>query len=404
MAATLFTGTRSLDNPLPFAIVNVERSVVGGSLRGGVRVNRFGWPLRLTAGGDAQNQGDDRGNFENCADVAATTPASTRCPTVAAERGAYRLDQREEVSGVGVYARAEVEAPYKVFASVAVRRDRIAFRVRDRFVNSTNLDDSGDRTLSATSPMFGLVWRARPLLSFYTNVATAFETPTITELTNQDNGAAGLNRTLAPQLTQTVETGMNAFIGGRVKLELAAFRARVQDELVPFDVPNQPGRRAFRNAGRTTRTGIESSTQLLMPFGDAGLSYTWSRFRFDTYNVGKASYAGNRIPGVPEHQLQAWSTLRRNSWFTTIEATAISRVTANDAGNVFASGYAAWNWRAGFAAVRAPRRVTIEPVVGIDNVFDRHFASSVVVNATRNRYYEPGLARRLYIAVRTRVQ
>ena len=404
VAATFFTGARSLDNPLAFAIVGVERSVVGGSLRGGMRSNRFGWPLRLTVGGVAHNQGDDRVNFENCADVSATAPASTRCPTVAAERGAYRLDQREEVLGVGAYARAEVEAPHQLFASVAVRRDRVAFRVRDHFVTNTNVDDSGDRTLSATSPMFGLVWRARPMLSFYANVATAFETPTVTELTNQDNGAAGLNRTLAPQLTQTIEAGMNAFIGGRVKLELAAFRARVQDELVAFDVPNQPGRRAFRNAGHTTRTGIESSTQLVVPFGDAGLSYSWSRFRFDTYNVGTASYAGKRIPGVPEHQLQAWSTVRHHSWFTTIEATAVSRVTANDAGTVLASGYAVWNWRAGFATVRAPRRLAIEPVVGIDNVFDRHFASSVVVNATRSRYYEPGLVRRLYVAVRTRVQ
>jgi len=404
VAATVFTSRRSLDNPLPFAIVSVERSVVGGSLRGGVRTARLGWPVRLTAGGDAQQQGDDRANFENCADVAIAAPASTRCPTIAAERGAYRLNQREEVSGVGAYARVEVEAPHHVFASVAVRGDRVAFRARDRFITSTNGDDSGERTLSATSPMFGLVWRARPLLSFYANVATAFETPTITELTNQDNGARGLNSTLAPQLTQTIETGMNAFLGGRVKLELAGFRARVRDELVPFDVPNQPGRRAFRNAGRTMRTGIETSTQLLLPFGEAGASYSWSRFRFDTYNVGATSFAGNRIPGVPEHQLQAWSTWRRKSWFTTIEASAVSRATANDAGSVLASGYAVWNWRAGLATVRAPGRLSIEPVVGVDNLFGRHFASSIVVNATRNRYYEPGLVRRLYVAVRTRVR
>jgi len=40
----------------------------------------------------------------------------------------------------------------------------------------------------------------------------------------------------------------------------------------------------------------------------------------------------------------------------------------------------------------------------VDNVFDRHFASSVVVNATRNRYFEPGLGRRVYLALRTRLR
>ena len=404
ISATLFTGTRSLDNPLPFAIIGVERRVVGGSLRAGARSTRLAWPLRLTVGVDAQQQGDDRVNYENCADVPSTTTPTTRCPQRGVERGSRRLDQREDVRGIGVYARAEVEAPHGLFVSAALRNDRVDFTVRDHFIVTGNADDSGDRALSATSPMVGIVWRARPLLSVYANIATAFETPTITELTNQDNGAAGLNRSLAPQLTQTVETGVSAFVANRMKLEVAAFRARVQDELVPFDVPNAPGRRAFRNAGQTTRVGVESSAQFAIPIGDVGTAYTWSRFRFDQYLVGTTSYAGKRIPGVAEHQLQAWTTLRRGDLFTTIEATAASSVTANDAATVRASGFATWNWRAGLASVRATQRVIIEPVVGVDNVFDRHFASSVVVNATRNRYFEPGLGRRVYLALRTRLR
>lgn len=403
VSASGFSGTRSLDNPLPFAIVGVERDVLGGSLRAGVRDTVVGVPLRLTVGADAQKQGDDRLNFENCADVS-SAPSTTRCPTQFAERGALRLDQREELSGVGVYARGEVELPRHLFLSVALRNDRITFKVRDRFISASNADDSGDRTLSAVSPMLGMVWRARPLLSVYANVATAFETPTITELTNQDNGAAGLNTSLAPQKTRTVETGVNGFIGGRVRLELAAFHASVQDELVPFDVPNQPGRRAFRNAGKTTRVGIETSVQTALPFADVGAAYTWSRFRFDRYSVGTASYAGNRIPGVPEHFAQGWTTFRHRDLFATVEATAASRVSANDASSVFASGYATWNVRAGLASPTTTRRFSLEPVVGIDNLFDRHFAGSVVVNATRNRYFEPGLTRRVYVALRTHVQ
>jgi iron complex outermembrane receptor protein len=402
---TAFGGTRALDNPLPFAIVGVERRVVGGSLRGGFRTRRLVWPVRLTVGADAQGQGDDRVNFENCADVAATTAPSTRCPTRGAERGAYRLDQRENVVGVGVYARAEVEAPAHVFLSAALRHDRVDFHVVDHFITSTNADDSGNRRLSATSPMLGVVWRARPLLSFYANLATAFETPTITELTNQDNGAAGLNASLNPQLTRTIEAGATSFVGGHLKLELAGFHASVQDELVPFDVPNQPGRRAYRNAGQTTRVGIESSAQLVWGAGagESGAAYTWSRFRFDRYVVGTTSYAGNAIPGAPAQYVQAWTTLRHAGFFTTVEATASSRVSANDAATIYAPGFATWNWKVGFAP-RASRHFALEPVVGLDNVFDRHFTTSVIVNATRSRYFEPGLTRRLYVALRTQAR
>jgi iron complex outermembrane receptor protein len=148
---------------------------------------------------------------------------------------------------------------------------------------------------------------------------------------------------------------------------------------------------------------VESSVQTVLPFGETGLAYTWSRFRFDRYVVGTTSYAGKPIPGAPEQVLQAWTTLRRSSWFTTVEVTASSRVSANDAATVFSPGFASWNWKAGYA-LRTTGRFALEPVVGVDNVFDRHYATSVIVNATRNRYFEPGLVRRGYIALRTRLK
>jgi iron complex outermembrane receptor protein len=303
------------------------------------------------------------------------------------------------VGGLGGYARAEVEAPHRLFASAALRYDRVQFTVRDRFITGTNLDDSGERALSALSPMLGLSWRARPLLSVYANLSTAFETPTITELTNQDNGAAGLNGLLEPQRTRTAELGVQSVVGGRLRADVALFRATVLDELVPFDVPNQPGRRAFRNAGRTSRAGVETNLAATVALFDVGVAHTWSRFAFDRYTVGSTSYAGKAIPGIPAQLLQAYLTARRDGWFATIDGTASSRVSADDANTVFAAGYAAWNVRAG-ATVPQLGRLRLEPTVGIENVFDRRYAGSVVINATRSRYYEPGLPRRFTFVLR----
>ena len=41
-----------------------------------------------------------------------------------------------------------------------------------------------------------------------------------------------------------------------------------------------------------------------------------------------------------------------------------------------------------------------EPVLAVENMFDRRYAPSVVINATRNRYFEPGLPRRLSLVVK----
>ncbi|MBC8089674.1 MAG: TonB-dependent receptor [Phycisphaerae bacterium] len=398
ISASLFMGSRALDNPLPFAIVGVDRKSYGGSLRGGMRTTLGGFPLRMTAGLDAQTQHDDRFNYENCSDVSLTTPVTTRCPVSGKERGAVRLNQREEIQGEGAYVRYELEVPRKLMGSVSLRYDRVRFRLADRFIAGTNGDDSGNRAMNAVSPMFGLVWRVRPLISLYTNVASAFETPTITELTNQPDGKLGLNQELAPQRTRTVEMGAQAIIGAHVKLDGAVFHASARDELVGFDVPGAVGRRAFRNAGRTRRDGLEANVSIVANWGEAGAAYTLSRFNFVNYSVGAANYAGNPIPGVPKHQGQAYLTLRSRGWYLTSEASSASRVTADDAATVFASSWTTLGLRAG----RAPtnNRFLLEPTIGIDNVFNRKYASAVVINATRGRYFEPGVGQRVFVALR----
>jgi iron complex outermembrane recepter protein len=394
LRASLFGASRTLDNPLPFAIVAVDRQVLGGGVHGAWRLPNTPWPVRLGAGMDAQAQVDERYNYENCAAVAPTAPPTVQCPVSRVERGATRLDQQERASSVGGYGRVELEAPHGVFASAALRYDQVAFRVQDRFITATNLNDSGNRTLGAVSPMLGLTWRARSLWSLYANLSTAFETPTVTELTNQADGAAGLNAQLEPQRTRTVEVGSQALLWQHLRADVALFRATVLDELVPFDVPNQPGRRAFRNAGRSTRTGAETSVRGEWRVVDIGAAYTWSKFRFDRYDVGTVSYAGKRIPGVPEQYLQAFSTVRARGLWSTVEYTAASRASANDAGTIYGAGYSVWNWRAGYDAP-AVGGVRLQPTVSLENAFDRRYASSLVVNATRNRYFEPGLPRRV---------
>lgn len=402
LRGTLHTGTRTLDNPLPFAIVAVDRAIVGGSLHGTWRTDATAWPLRLGAGFDAQRQMDDRYNYENCADRAPTAPSTTKCPATT-ERGAVRLEQQERVGGAGSYARIEVEVPHALFLSAALRVDGVSFRVHDRFITATNADDSGERTLRALSPMVGVTWRLRPQWSVHANLTSAFETPTITELTNQADGAAGLNRTLEPQRTRTVEVGTQAVVAGRLRLDLALFHAMVRDELVSFDVPNQPGRRAFRNAGRTSRRGVESGLRYASEHFDLGAAYTWSGFRFDRYDVGPVSYAGKPIPGVPAHTWQSFATVRMAGAWSLLELTAASRASATDAATVYAAGFAVWSLRAGYDWSLMPRdargRLRLSPAIGIENLFDRHYAGSLVVNATRGRYFEPGLPRRVSVTL-----
>jgi iron complex outermembrane receptor protein len=401
MTASFYGGTRDLDNPLTFAVVAIDRTTLGGSMR--VTSAPLGPRHRFSAGVDIQRLDDERKNFENCNDVTASTSACPRGDTV--ERGALRLDQREVVTSIGPFIRDEIALGERVHVHAGLRADFVIFDIEDRFIitsgSGQNPDDSGRRTLRAWSPMAGIIARVGMLTSAYANVSTAFETPTATELGNRPEGAGGINRDLEPQYATTFEVGVKGIFANRVRYDVAGFLTGVRDELIPFEVPSGAGRRYFRNAGRTTRRGLEAGLELTAGAAMFASAYSYSDFRFDDYAVTTGAiteqYDDNRIPGIPMHQLQAGVTWRWSGFFLTAEGITSSRVLVDDANSSAAAGWTVANMRIG---LRLPIGGTsVMPVMGVQNLFDRHYVGAVVVNAAGGRFYEPAPERTISLGL-----
>ncbi|MEO8563992.1 MAG: TonB-dependent receptor, partial [bacterium] len=391
--ATVYGSLRTLENPLTFAVVNVDRASGGASARLSGVSALGSHAVRLAAGGDLQWQNDDRQENENCIDVAT---ASATCPTARTLRGNLRKNQRELVSSAGPFVRAELALVPALLASAGVRADAIGFRVRDRLVSGTNPDDSGERTLHAVSPAMGLVWRVAPLASVYGTVSTSFETPTTTELGNKPDGSAGINPDLQPQRTLSLEVGGKGVLPGTaLRWELAAFDTRARDELVPFDIPGGAGRRYFRNAGRTQRRGAEVGAETELGVLSVRGAYSYSRFRYVDYAVGTTSYAGKRIPGVPEHALAATAAVRRGSLTLAGTVDVASEVNVDDANSARAPG----RTLLGVALSNTMRLggVRFAPLVALQNLADVRSVGSVSVNATGGKFYEPAPGRTLIV-------
>ena len=397
VTALVYGGTRSLDNPLTFAIVDVQRASYGATLRGTLPTRTFGLPWRWSAGMDAQHQADDRKNFTNCNDTIPQRVPTATCPVVGEERGTTTLNQRELISGLGAYVRGEVGLGSRVLVSGGARGDVVGFTVQDHLVTATDPDASGSRSMRALSPIGGVVVRLTPFHSLYANVASAFETPTITELANHPDGSAGINPDLLPQYSTTYETGLKGITLVRVSYDVAAYLTHVRDELIPYEVPGGAGRTYYRNAGRTTRRGVELSAGTYLGPVEAGVSYTYSDFHFAQFTVDTNNYGGNVIPGVPRQQLQGYATLHRGATFLTLEGAGASRVWANDANSAFAKGYSVFNARIGGSLHAGTSWVT--PVLGVTNVFDRRYVPSVAVNATGGKYYEPAPGRQIFAGI-----
>ena len=391
--ASVYGSVRTLENPLTFAVVNVGRSSGGASARLSGDGALGAHTVRLAAGGDLQWQNDDRQEYEACIDA---TVASATCPTPSVQRGRLRKDQRELVSSAGPFVRGELAILPTLLASAGVRADAVRFRVRDRLISATNPDDSGERTLHAVSPSFGLVWRTTPLASLYATVSTSFETPTTTELGNKPDGSAGINPELQPQRALSFELGAKGlFSGSALRWELAAFQTGARDELVPFDIPGGAGRRYFRNAGRTRRIGAEAGLGADIGRLSLQAAYSYSHFRYVSYVVGTTSYAGNRIPGVPEHALGATAAVHAGSFTLSSTADVATAVDVDDANSTQAKGRTIL----GLALSNTVRvgGVRLSPLVALQNLADVRSVGSVSVNATGGKFFEPAPGRTLVV-------
>src|SRR6185503_15847239 len=319
-----YGGTRTLYNPLTFAVVGVDRRQSGGAVRLTLPWTIGSATNRLSIGADAQWLDDARKNWANCN---AVPTANASCPSLASEKGALALDQSELVSNLGPYVRDEVQVG-RLRATAGVRSDQVRFELRDHYL-ADGRNDSGVRTMHAVSPMFGVAARLSPLHSVYGNVGSAFETPTTTELGNHADGTAGINPDLKPQFSTTYELGAKGLAASRFQYDVALFDIEVRDELIPFAIPG--GRTYYRNAGRTRRRGAELS--LGTDFGPVTTTavYTRSSFHFRDFLNGGVQYAGKAIPGVPENQFQAIATWRLPRAYASGEIVAKSRVYVNDA-------------------------------------------------------------------------
>ena len=132
------------------------------------------------------------------------------------------------------------------------------------------------------------------------------------------------------------------------------------------------------------------------------LAYTLldARFRSSYTSSGNTVASGNRLPGAPQQSLYAETEARVGEGATVgLEMRAESKTLVNDINSDAAPGYAVFNLRAGKEIRTGPARVFL--FARIDNVFDRQYAGSVIVNDTNSRFFESAPGRRLFVGART---
>lgn len=401
MAASAYIGDRSVRQYLSFAgsapppttsggVVDLNTTFSGGSLRFTNEAQVMGRPLITTVGAEYEKMDQARKGYVN--DFG--------------NLGALRRNEDDVATSSGLFAQVDWRFAERWSVLAGLRATRVAFTSTDLFIIPGNPDDSGSKTYDDTTPSVGVLYRLAPTTSLYVSYGQGFETPTFAELAHTNTGS-GLNFALQASTSRHLEAGVKTMIGSRTRVNAALFSIETENEIVVDQ--SLGGRTTFKNAGRTRRNGAELYADAMLPGGfEATLAWTLLDAIFlDSYQSGtppQTVAAGNRLPAVPDNYFYGELRWRHapTGFATTLEVLYKSDVAVNDLNTEFADAYTVASWAFGFTQQWAKWRVT--EYLRIDNLFDKQYAGSVIVNETNGRYYEPSPQRNMTVGVQAKLQ
>ena len=313
-------------------------------------------------------------------------------------QGALRRDENDIVDDIDEYAQGTWDFAPQWSLMAGVRHSDVQFQADDHFITAGNSNDSGSVAYGATSPVAGLTFKALSWLHLYASYGQGFQTPLGSELAYKPDGSSGLNFGLQPARNTTTELGAKLQITPDLTAEAAVFHALTHHEIV-VDT-NIGGRSTYQNSNRTRRQGVEFSEDYrFAPKWHAQLAYTYLEANYvDAYLTCIAApcahptalvSAGNRLPGVPKSD--AFAALRWGEdlgLHAAVNAQYAGNVATNDLNTVLAPSYTIFGADAGYGF--ETRRSRVNTFLRINNLLNRHYVGSVIVDDSNSRYFEPG--------------
>jgi iron complex outermembrane receptor protein len=388
--------------------VGLNRDYYGAGLQYNEKTSLVGRPVRLAAGYEFDYSTERR--QQGGATSGQKTPNSlTR-----------NEDNRSQNSDF--FVQATTLATDNISVITGLRSSTVNFTSQDYI--PTPVDGSGAVTYRASSPVVGLTYHATDRLNLYANYGKGFETPTLAEVAYIDSGStptAKFNPALRAASSQHYEIGAKWLPSNTSRVDLTAYQINSRDEIVVST--SSSGNTAFKNVPGTQRRGLElSANNWLTPHVSALLSSSWIDATFtQTYpnnanvsTAGNTVAAGNKMPGIPQHFVfsellwtsQAMGASKRAAALGTragFEWVSAGRLYANDTNvysgsSAYAAGYNVLNakvsqgWALGNNLLTAYARV--------DNLTDKRYVGSVIVNQSAGQFYEPAPGRNWTLGLR----
>jgi iron complex outermembrane receptor protein len=320
---------------------------------------------------------------------------------VGGQSGALAKDQDDLATTFAVYGEEVFGVTDRLKAVIGARWARDGRELEDRFLSDG--DQTDERTYEAFQPKVGLLYEL-PAVSgqIFGNVSHMYEPPLMLEV----NSLAGPGFVdLAAQKAWQFEIGTRGRNGG-LQWEVSAYDLEIEDEIININVQPFPGAPftvpTYRNAPETRHLGFEAALAYELPESifeardrlGARVAYTWGLFEY----VTDATYAGNRLPGTPDHYVQAELEYTHPSGLSLKPAVewVPGSYFVDSANQVSKDGWTTLGARIDWALPQLEGSVFVEG----RNLTNAHYSPAVAVDDSAGRFFFPADGRSFYAGFR----
>jgi len=365
-----FYQKRDFFTKLPFnfgGVISLDRDYYGFGTKYTKRYALDNRSRTLVLGLDYLNQSDERKRYKNDLGV----------------KGEITFDQIERFKSTGLYILSQTRYDSGFLVRYGIRYD----------VNIIRTDSSSSIMLDKLNPSLGLSYKVNSNDNIFFSFGTSFETPTLNELSNNPNGE-GLNEDLKSSSSLNYEIGWRKAVSN-LTLEAIAYVISSENEILPYELEQFPGKNFYQNVGSTSRYGLELNSQLSFKGGKINLSYTLSKNKFEDFIIDNNNLADNLIPGIPSQMLDLDLIFKLSRGRSLIISNRlIGERYADNANETLISSYNLLNIKYSKEIFKKS-----EIFLGVNNAFNQEYFDNIRINAFGKRYYEPAPKRNFYFGI-----
>ncbi|MFC7357388.1 TonB-dependent receptor family protein [Jejudonia soesokkakensis] len=319
--------------------------------------------------------------------------------------GELLSNNKEKRSQINVFASLRTSISEKIELQVGVNTNKTQYTYDDHF-NKGTADTSAERDFDIIiAPTLNALYQFSENTTIFLNISRGFNYP-------------GLEETLTPEgvINPDIgpETGWNYEVGSSLSLFRNSLRIKAAAYLLSIDdlvVAERIGNDQFigRNAGKTHHRGLEASLTYDLTFSEklllsAFINTEFNFHKFIDFVDEEEDFSGNELPGVPDKKVTTGIRLKHSKGFYILSNFQyIGSQPITDENDLYASSYELLNIKGGYD-FEVGNQIKVSFSAGINNVLDKTYASSILINASgfggnEPRYFYPGLPRNYFASL-----